>query len=62
MYKLINSTGTWYDTANVTGMYELMKVPQSTALRSAELELQGTARRCVAASYSAAVGCWAVRS
>ena len=23
---------------------------------------QGTARRCVAASYSAAVGCWAVRS
>ena len=30
MYKLIHSTGTWYDTANVTGMYELVKVPQST--------------------------------
>ena len=30
MYKLINSTGTRYDTANVTGMYKLVKVPQST--------------------------------
>ena len=45
----INSTGTWYDTSNIIGMYELVKKYSkarsmaehgSTALRSAELALR----------------------
>ena len=49
MYELINLTGTWYDTSNVPGMYELVKDQQRTqhgeaqhrtALRSAELALR----------------------
>ena len=71
----INSTGTWYDTSNITGMYELVKKyskarnmakhgkAQRCALLSQSCRAsQGTARRCVAVSYSAAVGCWAARS
>ena len=56
---IINGTGTWYDTSNITGMYENYskkvqqstqhgKARQSTTLRSAELELQGIAGHCTA--------------
>ena len=64
MYKLINCTGAWYCTSNVTGVCELVKVPQIAAPHGAALcgasaavrfwtELQGvaghgTARRCAA--------------
>ena len=55
MYKLINSTGTWYDTANVIGMYEQVKGPHNTqhgeARQSAArqgIAGHGTARRCTA--------------
>ena len=61
MYKLINSTGTWDDTANACYWHvrtnkstakhaarQSSKARQSTQLRSAKLELQGIAGHCTA--------------
>ena len=61
MCKLINSTGTWDDTANECYWHvrtnkstakhaarPITKARQSTALRSAKLELQGIAGHCTA--------------
>ena len=61
MYKLINSTGTWDDAANECywhvrtnestakhAAWQSSKARQSTALRSAKLELQGVAGHCTA--------------
>ena len=45
----INSTGTWYDTSNITGSKSTAKhAARQSTLRSAELELRGIAGHCTA--------------
>ena len=68
---LIVPTGTWHDTSNVTGIYELVKVQQntqhgkarrSTALRSAELALRCAAELSCRAPQGTALHGAALRS
>ena len=53
MYKVIESTGTWDDTANVTGTYKLIKVPQSTQHGKAAKHLNDALQRAIALRWGA---------
>ena len=56
MYKFIISTGTWDDTANVTGMYRLIKVPQSTQHGKAAKHVNAALLRAMALRWGAGLG------